>query len=143
MKQFNEIKRLQQLAGINEIKVNFPTQLSPKDLEQLEILTEYFGEGSSPEEGEPSDEDYNYENNFGDEDENDPRLMAFRYLTSEKRGRFYLKDFFGFRDPNTPENGYETIVIITNNNINVATNSISENETGLGWYTSDGEFHIN
>jgi hypothetical protein len=142
MKQLNEIKRMQQLAGINEIKINKPSMLGAKDLEQLEILTQYFGEGSSPDEGEPLDEDYNMD--IFDEDEDDEQYLAFKYLTSKKIGKHFLKDFFGFRDPNTPNDGYETIVTITNDNINVATNSLdNDREGGIGWYTKDGEFHIN
>lgn len=143
MKQINEVTRMQQLAGINEIKVNNPVGLSNKDISQLGILTEYFGEGSSPEEGTPLDEDYNYENDFEDDDDDDPRLMAFKYLTSKKKGKFYLADFFGIRDPNTPINGYETVVTITDDNINISTNSVKYDGVGLGWYTTDGEFHIN
>ena len=37
MKQLNEIKRLQQSAGINEIKVNNPSKLSDSQIKQLLI----------------------------------------------------------------------------------------------------------
>jgi hypothetical protein len=44
MKQLNEIKRLQQLAGINEIKVNNPLPI--KDGDKVKILVNVYYDGA-------------------------------------------------------------------------------------------------
>lgn len=139
MKQLNEVARMQQLAGINEIKVNNPSP-SPKDvLDNLKILTQSFGEGSSPEEGQPSSEEYRLDYYDTSEEEYIP-IQSLLQKYPDKT--FFIPDFFGFRDPNTPQNGYETIVKINDDFIEVSTNYVNDDGEGEGWYTRDGEFHI-
>jgi len=138
MEKLNEVARMQQLAGINEIRVNNPGGMSLKEIEMLKTLTTYFGEGSSPGELEPISDYYSLDNY----DTRDSEYKIIKYFIKKHNGRkFFIKNLFDFLDPNTPTDGYETMVTVGDDNLEVFSNYVDENQNGIGWYTKDGEFH--
>jgi hypothetical protein len=66
MKQLNEVARMQQLAGINEVKVNIPTHIdAPKLLNLISNINNYFEDSASGNDYEQSKDELFYD--IGDE----------------------------------------------------------------------------
>jgi hypothetical protein len=89
MKQFNEIKRLQQLAGINEIKVNKPLQII-ENKNDIELILEVFNYFDDEEEGMPL-VITQIVNTLGGERDNASEVLSLKY-----KGIYLIKELVDF-----------------------------------------------
>jgi hypothetical protein len=89
MKQFNEIKRLQQLAGINEIKVNKPLQII-ENKNDIELILEVFNYFDDEEEGMPL-VITQIVNTLGGERDNASEVLSLKY-----KGTYLIKELVDF-----------------------------------------------
>jgi hypothetical protein len=89
MKQLNEIKRLQQLAGIQEIRVNKPLQII-ENKNDIELILEVFNYFDDEEEGMPL-VITQIVNTLGGERDNASEVLSLKY-----KGTYLIKELVDF-----------------------------------------------
>jgi hypothetical protein len=129
---------------LNEIKVNPPSFFSQKDMEALDILIEYFGEGTSENHRDyPLSESYSLDNYEPDDDE----YLAIEHLLKKTSNKFthVIKDIFGFTDaPGAPKNAYYIKVTIFKDHEYVEVESPYLDNDGnyyMGWFGPDKKYY--
>jgi hypothetical protein len=130
MKQLNEIKRLQQLAGINEIRVNPPLRII-EDKNDLELILEVFNYFDDTENGMPNTITQNI-NALGGERDNASEILSLKY-----KGEYLIKELVDFDFKGL----YQAKINFTNESItiNIGLEDFGFSESG---FTMFGKFII-
>ena len=165
MKSINEqtIKRLQKLAGINEIKIMNPGNYLPKDIKEfldkklstendLNYLLLGWLEGTSeePEEGYITNEDKwenilgNYKDWYDDEDL-DPETIEFLERAKGIDNTIYLNNIhdWGYPEEYSTQEGYNDIKIEFKGDFyKILVPNMNEMGKYIGYFDGEGNYHF-
>jgi hypothetical protein len=136
---------------LNEIKVNPPLSFSQQDMEALDVLVEFYGEGDSGFDlYEPMGELYNLDNyEPNDEEHGNPhqnkQYKALKHLLTKPSGVYLIPRLFSFPPaPGAPEKTYDARVTINREYefVKVETPYLdNEGSYSVGWFGADKEYY--
>jgi hypothetical protein len=129
---------------LNEITVNNPSQLLKQDLKDLDILTEYFGEGDSGFNlNKPMSDSYSLEGMEKDGERYKSLVrLTNKYPNGKKIVTNELSITSNFIAPGAPKNSFGSKIVISHDKVEVSVPYIDENvEYFVGWFDSNSKYH--
>ena len=146
MDNFDLRKYISNNPLLTEVVISTPSSFSPQDIEDLLMIADGYGEGTSDTILDEPMGEYRYLEDYEEEDDDyNKEKLAFKRILRKPPGTYVLADIWdsGFTAPGAPKNSFETRITInkTDQNIYIESPYISNDERYMGWFGKDRKYY--